>query len=73
MKKKINGITYNSDTGKVVKSRTFKDGLGGRILYIGTRGKAKGKYFIVTWQHPYYTEIGLKECDKADIEGYIWD
>lgn len=73
MKKIINGITYNSESGKLLKERTFLDGNGGRKLFIGTRGKAKGKYFIVTWQHPHYTEIGIKECDKEEINGYIWD
>ena len=71
MKITANGITYNSETGKIIKEWNFQDGLGGRKLMQGTRGKAKGKYYVVTWQHPYYTPIGIMSISDSDIANWL--
>lgn len=71
MKTTVNGITYNSETGKIIKEWDFKDGGGGRTLMQGIRGKAKGKYYVVTWKHPYYTPIGIMPISENDLDNWL--
>lgn len=71
MKMEINGITYNSESAKLLKEWTGES--GGRKLMMGTQGKAKGKLFILSWEHPYYREVGIMPIEEEDIDGYVWD
>ena len=73
MKQIINNITYNTETAKLLKETTFKDGMGGRKLYVGLRGKARGRYFVYEWKHPYYTGVAINPIPKDDIKCYVWE
>lgn len=73
MKQIINGVTYNTETSKLLKETVFKDGNGGRRLYIGMRGKSRGSYYVYVWKHPHYTGVAINPISREDIKCYIWE
>ena len=72
----INGINYNTDTSRLLKEFVSDDKTSGYSLFVGVRGKCKGKYFIAYWCERNDIRckiIKIIPISRAEISTYTWN